>query len=164
MGLPAAGLFAAVSELNDRATGLARWLIARAVAKLPIDAQERYREEWIAHLNDCDGNIGRFFHAIGVYVTVQRLSCELCPKGVSDESEFGLNGAFKNPKKLRLMIKGTILMLIGTLPDGILRLAAGDLPTLAQVCLLASLLMIIGGAIVSLRVSIKLLRKLESSS
>jgi hypothetical protein len=33
--------------------------------RLPVDARERYSEEWLSHLAECQGKIGKVLHSIG---------------------------------------------------------------------------------------------------
>ena len=40
------------SELYAWSPRLVRWLVARAVARLPDAERDRYREEWSAHVED----------------------------------------------------------------------------------------------------------------
>jgi hypothetical protein len=53
------------SEIYDRAPSLARWILLRACMRLPVDARERYSEEWLSHLAECQGKIGKVLHSIG---------------------------------------------------------------------------------------------------
>ena len=50
-----------LGELQDWMPILARRLIER----LPQSDQNRYREEWYAHLDDCPGKLGKLWHAAG---------------------------------------------------------------------------------------------------
>ncbi|MEZ5787874.1 MAG: hypothetical protein R3D62_15685 [Xanthobacteraceae bacterium] len=65
------------TELYDRAPSLARWLIACAVGRLPDYERDRYREEWLAHLNECPGKLGQLWHALGCLVSVPGLAKQL---------------------------------------------------------------------------------------
>lgn len=56
------------SELYDRAPLFAVSLIEHAVKRLPEHEQERYREEWLAHLNEHHGKLGKVWHALGCVV------------------------------------------------------------------------------------------------
>lgn len=51
------------NELYDQAPSFARWLIDRAVMQLPDDQRDRYREEWLAHLDELPGSLGKLCHA-----------------------------------------------------------------------------------------------------
>ncbi len=61
------------SELYDRAPMLARWIVNRAVRHVPQEHQERYEEEWLSHLDDCEGKISQVFHACGCMRASYRL-------------------------------------------------------------------------------------------
>ena len=52
------------NELYDQAPSFARWLIDRAVMQLPDDQRDRYREEWVAHLNELPGSLAKLCHAL----------------------------------------------------------------------------------------------------
>jgi hypothetical protein len=52
------------AELYDRA--LAQWIVRRAATRLSLNDRERYREEWLSHLEDCDGKITQIMHAVGI--------------------------------------------------------------------------------------------------
>jgi hypothetical protein len=56
------------NELYDRGPSCGRWLIERAVRHLPKRKQARYREEWLAHFDECPGNMGKLWHAIGCQI------------------------------------------------------------------------------------------------
>jgi len=55
------------NDLYDRCPRVARWLIDRAVARLPSDTQDRFYEEWTAHLLDCPTKLDQVRHALGVW-------------------------------------------------------------------------------------------------
>ncbi len=55
---------------------ISRWIVGRVTARLPRVLRERYSEEWLAYLNDWDGNIGKFFAAVGFVWTSQRFLAE----------------------------------------------------------------------------------------
>ena len=42
-----------------------QWVISKAAARLPSKMQERYEEEWLAHLNDCASGFSKLKHALG---------------------------------------------------------------------------------------------------
>jgi hypothetical protein len=55
------------SELYDRAPSFAAWLIEHAVRRLPEHARDRYREEWLAHLDEHPGKLGKVGHSLGCF-------------------------------------------------------------------------------------------------
>jgi hypothetical protein len=42
-----------------------KWLIRRAIGRLPEDQRERYREEWSSDIEETPGDIGKIFKAMG---------------------------------------------------------------------------------------------------
>ncbi len=63
------------NELYDCAPSFARWLIGRALARLPESERERCREEWYAD-NDGwpGGKLGKVKHAIGCWLGVRAVA------------------------------------------------------------------------------------------
>lgn len=55
------------SELYDRAPTFARWILMRACMRLPKQSRDRYSEEWLSHLAECQGKVGKLLHAIGCF-------------------------------------------------------------------------------------------------
>ncbi len=106
------------SELYDRAASFAHYLIDRAANRLPSHARERYREEWLAHLNDCPGKLSKLWHALGVTLSVHRVSREVGMASASSSKDSDLD-VFTSPKKLRQLMFGLVLMLVGSLPEDI---------------------------------------------
>ncbi len=51
-----------------------RRLIQLAVAWLPVDQQERYSEEWQAHVNEVPGKVGKFLLAAGFLIAAYNRS------------------------------------------------------------------------------------------
>lgn len=51
-------------EISAWLPRLARWCVCRAANRMPDRA--RWREEWLAHLDDCPGKLGQLVHAFGV--------------------------------------------------------------------------------------------------
>lgn len=64
------------NELYDRLPSLAEWLVKRAASRLPKHAIDRYREEWRAHLSECEGKLGKVLHAAGCFIAVRRVCAE----------------------------------------------------------------------------------------
>jgi hypothetical protein len=54
-------------ELGAHAEPLARLLIERAVKRLPADDRDRFREEWLAHLEETPGTLRKLWHAAGCH-------------------------------------------------------------------------------------------------
>jgi len=52
-------------QFYDVSPALARWLIARAAKRLQNGLKDRYHEEWLSHLQECNGKLGALFHGLG---------------------------------------------------------------------------------------------------
>lgn len=52
------------AEICDRGPLIARWLIKWATKQLPIEIRERYREEWLAHIQE-SGKLESILHGVG---------------------------------------------------------------------------------------------------
>jgi len=64
-------------ELSAHAEPMARWIISKAVARLPADDRERFREEWLAHLEEVPGAVGKLWHATGCYLGAAKVGLAL---------------------------------------------------------------------------------------
>ena len=53
------------SELYHRMPTLAQLIISIAIQRLPFHLRSRFEEEWLAHLNQCEGHIQQIVHAFG---------------------------------------------------------------------------------------------------
>lgn len=89
------GLHLLASELYLHASWAARKLIERAARTLDPPARSRYEEEWLAHLEQCQGNITKLLHGFGCYICARKLS-QLAPlKRIptpTDTMTFNMNG------------------------------------------------------------------------
>ena len=70
-----AGLLA--MELYDTSDRVARNIILRVVHKLPPEAQERYTEEWLAHLDEQGGKLARLLAAAGIAASAAKVGAAL---------------------------------------------------------------------------------------
>jgi hypothetical protein len=70
------GLGMAMYELYAWLPVISRWLLGLAVRRLPPAKQERYREEWTAHLEDLPTSMAQVLHAIGCNFTSIRFRAE----------------------------------------------------------------------------------------
>lgn len=52
------------AEIIAYAPCIARWLIKRAVLKLPEPERSRYLEEWLSHADELPGNLTKTLHAL----------------------------------------------------------------------------------------------------
>ena len=53
------------NEIVAHKRAIAGWLVENAVQRLPESERDRYREEWLAHLDEVPGLIGQLRHALG---------------------------------------------------------------------------------------------------
>jgi hypothetical protein len=62
----------AAAEIVAYAPYITRWLINRAVLKLPEKDKERFSEEWLAHAECLPGSISKLRHGAGCYFKAAR--------------------------------------------------------------------------------------------
>jgi hypothetical protein len=55
-------------QLSASVESLARWVIGKAVDRLPADDREGFREQWLRDMEDTCGAVGKLRHALGCYV------------------------------------------------------------------------------------------------
>ncbi len=55
------------AELYCWAPHIARKSIERAVLRLPESERDRFREEWLAHLDECPGSLAKLWHSLGCF-------------------------------------------------------------------------------------------------
>jgi hypothetical protein len=53
------------AELSAHIEPCARWIIDKGVDQLPAEVRDRYREEWLAHLDETPGTLRKLWHAVG---------------------------------------------------------------------------------------------------
>jgi hypothetical protein len=63
-----------VGELGAHVEPTARWIIDKAVERLPVDERARFREEWTAHLNETPGSFRKLLHALGCCLAASALA------------------------------------------------------------------------------------------
>lgn len=61
-------------ELAAHVEPVARWIINKAADGLPACHRERFREEWIAHLDETPGSFRKLLHAIGCRLAASTLA------------------------------------------------------------------------------------------
>ncbi len=61
------------SQLYDGSTTGARFLIKVASGRLPSGKRDRYREEWLGHLDDCEGKLAKLYHGLGCFLASHRM-------------------------------------------------------------------------------------------
>jgi predicted PurR-regulated permease PerM len=54
-----------------------RYLINRAINKLPDEERVRFEEEWLAHVNELPGEVGKIIAALGLLSAAQRISLRI---------------------------------------------------------------------------------------
>jgi hypothetical protein len=52
----------------------APWIIEKAAERLPANGRERFREEWLAHLEETTGLLGKAWHVFGCYMCAAKLA------------------------------------------------------------------------------------------
>jgi hypothetical protein len=63
-----------IVEVQDWMPTFARWIINRSAAKLPKHERERFREEWLAHLDEYPGRLSKICHAVGCALGVRAIN------------------------------------------------------------------------------------------
>jgi hypothetical protein len=63
-----------MGELSSHLEPMARWIIDKAVECLPACQRERFREEWMAHLDETPGLFRKLLHAIGCRLAASALA------------------------------------------------------------------------------------------
>ena len=99
------------NDLYDRCPRLAKWIIAKAVARLPEDKRAEYQEAWLSHLADCETKVDQVRHAIGVYWSVGGI-VHAAPRA-------------KRPYRLDFMIAGSALLGLSSTGEAVANLIAG---------------------------------------
>jgi hypothetical protein len=61
-------------ELGAHAEPLARWIIEKAVKRLPAGDCDRFREEWLAHLDETPGTLRKLWHAFGCHLGAAKVA------------------------------------------------------------------------------------------
>jgi AcrR family transcriptional regulator len=66
------------AELRDHLPSIAKRLIRRATDRLPEPQRARYREKWLAHLDDLPGGLSKLRHGLGCYFAARKVvpNCE----------------------------------------------------------------------------------------
>ena len=86
-------------------------LIERAVRALPAGDQARYREEWLADLNERSSMFSKFRHAVECYICARKLSAICSQKGSAltshssgEAKSTDLNIKIDNPTSVLLLL------------------------------------------------------------
>ena len=64
----------AAHDIAASARSFAAKLIGLAVKTLPKDSRSRYREEWLADLNDREGLLSKLLHAMGCFICARKVA------------------------------------------------------------------------------------------
>ena len=103
------------SELYDRASPFAKWLVERAANRLPEQDGIRYREEWLAHLEDCSGHLGKVWHALGCFFGAPSIAQELSKlrtQAAGNPSSGGSKWSVRNNKRASMAVFATSLLIL----------------------------------------------------
>ena len=65
------------AELYARLPQVARLLIDYAIQKIPNGHRMRFKEEWLSHLEECQGNLEKLQHGYGCYVGAAAIALAL---------------------------------------------------------------------------------------
>jgi len=65
-------------ELYSWLPMISAWLLELAIQHLPAEIQERFREEWQAHLNDFPNSLMKMTHALSYMTAIIRINSEYC--------------------------------------------------------------------------------------
>jgi hypothetical protein len=104
------------AELSAYAEPMARWMIDKAVERVPADYRDRFREEWLADLNDTPGMLRKLWHAAGCRIGAGKLATVLLAEKQRDVensikelmslTDRMLNLANRHPAAFNAMAKG----------------------------------------------------------
>jgi hypothetical protein len=67
-------------ELSAHVEPMARWIIGKAVQRFPANDRNRFREEWLAHLDETPGTLRKLWHAVGCYLGSAKVAGVLAAK------------------------------------------------------------------------------------
>jgi two-component sensor histidine kinase len=92
-------------ELSAHVEPMAQWIIAKAVKRLPAESRERFREEWLAHLEEVPSGVRKLWHAFGCYLCaakVARVLARRAEQNKLDDSTLTLT-EITNPERVALL-------------------------------------------------------------
>ncbi len=78
------------AELIAYAEPIARWIIGKAVERLPLDNRDRFREEWLAHLDETPGALRKLWHATGCCLGAAKVGAVLARQTERDKLDSGM--------------------------------------------------------------------------
>jgi two-component sensor histidine kinase len=61
-------------ELSAHVEPMARWIIGKAVERLPTENRKRFSEEWLAHLEEVPSGVRKLWHAFGCYLCAAKVA------------------------------------------------------------------------------------------
>jgi hypothetical protein len=73
-------------ELSAHVEPMARWIIGKAVQRFPADDRNRFREEWLAHLDETPGTLRKLWHANGCYLGAAKVAGVLAQQPPAKEA------------------------------------------------------------------------------
>lgn len=118
-----------MTELIQLLHRLATWLVERAVAKLPMSARDRYREEWLAHLEESGTILSKLYHALGIFMSSREMrKILILADGISEgiTAKLRQDNHYRGPQKIEPRInlnvkwqddEGFFPLAIGKRPD-----------------------------------------------
>jgi hypothetical protein len=117
-------------EICAHADPVARWLIIRAVARLPEPQRNVRLEEWLAHLNETPGAIRKLLHGVGCWFGAPAIGRALAggvrvrtrrTSSVVNRIKLGLSGRFLIAE---LILTSAAVLVIFLFKDDAVRTAA----------------------------------------
>jgi hypothetical protein len=94
-----------------------KWLIRLAIAGLPEDQRERYKEEWQSHIDEIPGDICKIVIAVGFVPASKMMSSEMAnkrPRIVNAECHIGARVELRGAAIVRANSRGVLTVGIGT--------------------------------------------------
>ncbi len=97
IGAFAVGVFGnlVADDLRDAIPRLSERIVERAVRCLPVEMQERMREEWLADLNSSGGKINMLVSAVGMHFGAQKIQYSQLRRNVSVSQKINTNSMTK---------------------------------------------------------------------
>jgi two-component sensor histidine kinase len=74
-------------ELGAHVEPMARWIIEKAVQRLPAENRKRFREEWLAHLEEVPSAVRKLWHAFGCYLCATKVARVVAGRTERDKLE-----------------------------------------------------------------------------
>jgi hypothetical protein len=78
-------------ELSAHVEPMAKWIIGKAARRLPADDRDRFREEWLAHLDETPGTLRKLWHAVGCHLGAAKVAGVLAKEAARKEDRAAPN-------------------------------------------------------------------------